>query len=200
MRWWADERDRYRVGPVRQQKLAAHRVQVAVEAQRVLKSLVTVVLFLCAAGALAAPAVRTDRSNLPITVKSDELSADNRGKVAVFSGKVVARQGDVTIFADKLTVRYGDEKGSVERIEASGNVRIVQQNRTGSADHAVYENSAGRIILTGSPRVSQGGDMISGKSITYFIDEEKSVVSGGEGSRVEAVINPPARSGSAVPR
>lgn len=143
----------------------------------------------------AIPPVHKDRSSLPITVKSNEMSADNKGKTAIFSGKVVAKQGDVTIFADKLVVNYADQSGDVDKVEATGTVRIIQQNRTGFADQAVYDSRNGRIILTGTPRVVQGGDSISGKVITYYVDDDKSdVSSGGDPKvRVEAVINPPAR-------
>src|SRR5450830_232693 len=82
----------------------------------------------------AAPPAHRDRSNLPITVKSNEMTADNKGKTAIFSGKVVAKQGDITIFSDKLVVEYSDKNGGVEKVEALGNVRIVQLNRTGFAD------------------------------------------------------------------
>jgi len=149
-----------------------------------------------AAQVSAAPVVKPtprDRSALPITIKSNELSADNKGKIAVFSGKVIAKQGDITIYADKLTVNYGDKKGEVEQIEATGAVRIVQTNRTGIASQATYNSREGRITLTGSPKVIQGDDTVSGKIITYFIDDDKSVVSGGGDSRVEAVIHPPSR-------
>jgi len=143
-----------------------------------------------------------DRSSLPITVKSNEMTADNIRKTAVFSGKVVAKQGDVTIFTDKLVVSYADKNKEVEKVEAFGNVRIVQLNRTGFADQAVYDSRNGRIVLTGTPRVVQGGDSISGKVITYFVDDDKSDVSSGGDpkSRVEAIINPPARKNDAGSR
>jgi len=136
-----------------------------------------------------------DRSALPITVKSNEMNADNSAKTAVFSGKVVAKQGDVTIFSDKLVVSYADKGGDVEKIEAFGNVRIVQMKRTGFSGQAVYESATGRIVMTGSPRVVQGEDSISGKIITYYLDDEKSYVTndGDPKARVEAVINPAAR-------
>lgn len=150
-----------------------------------------------AVSASAAPSAGApqNRSNLPITVKSNEMNADNVGKTAVFSGKVVAKQGDVTIFSDKLVVSYADKGGNVEKIEASGNVRIIQLNRTGFSDQAVYESSTGRIVMTGSPRIVQGDDRISGKVITYYVDDEKSYVTsdGDPKARVEAVINPAAR-------
>jgi lipopolysaccharide export system protein LptA len=139
----------------------------------------------------AATEPRKNTSGQPITIKSNELAADNKGKTAVFSGKVVAKQGDVTIFCDKMTVYYGNAEGDIDKIEADGNVRIVQENRTGMAAHAVYESREGRITLTGgNPRVMQGSDTVSGKIITYMIDDDRSSVSGGGDSRVEAVINP----------
>lgn len=136
----------------------------------------------------AAPAARKATSGQPITIKSNELSADNKGKVAVFSGKVVAKQGDVTIFCDRMTVHYGAVQGEVDKIEADGNVRIVQENRTGVASHALYDSKEGKVVLTGgTPKVMQGADTVSGEIITYYIDDERSSVSGG---RVEATIHP----------
>lgn len=150
--------------------------------------------------AAAGKPVRTDRSSLPITIKSNELTADNTGKTAIFSGKVVAKQGDVTIFADQLIVKYAEKNGEVDKVEATGNVRIIQRNRTGIASQAVYESRDGRITLTGTPnpKVMQGLDSVSGKVITYYVDDDKSFVTGGgdSNSRVEAVINPPARKGN----
>ena len=153
-------------------------------------------------GAPAASAFRKDRSKLPITIKSNDMTADNKGKTAVFSGKVVAKQGDITIFSDKLVVSYADKDKEVEKVEALGHVRIIQQNRTGFADKAVYDSRNGHIVLTGTPRVVQGSDSISGKVITYYVDDDKSDVSSGGDpkARVEAVINPPARKNDAGSR
>lgn len=155
-----------------------------------------------ASAASAAATSHKDRSSLPITVKSNEMNADNKGKTAIFFGKVVAKQGDITIFSDKLVVSYADKGGEVDKVEAFGNVRIVQQNRTGFSEQAVYDSRTGRIVLTGTPRVVQGGDSISGKVITYYVDDDKSDVSSGGDpkARVEAVINPPARKNDAGSR
>jgi lipopolysaccharide export system protein LptA len=134
-----------------------------------------------------------DRSSQPITIKSNELYSDSKTSTAVFSGKVVAKQQDVTIYADKLVVHYSKQGGQVDRVEATGNVRIVQLNRIGTAGRAVYDNKGGKIILYDNPRVQQGKNVVSGKEITYYIGEDKSVVTGGPGTRVEAVIFPGGR-------
>jgi len=157
---------------------------------------VSMIISLVASQAMAAspgnPAYK-DRSNLPITIKSNELSADNKGKTAIFKGKVVAKQGDITIYSDTLTVNYGNDKNDVDKIEANGNVRIVQGNRIGTAANSVYDSKLGKITLTGNPKVMQGADTVTGKIITFFINEDKSVVSGDGDSRVNVIIQPPAR-------
>lgn len=162
-------------------------------------SLIFMFCLFTASSVPGATPVHKDRSSLPIIIKSNEMTADNKGKTAIFSGKVVAKQGDITIYSDKLVVSYAEKKGDVEKVQALGNVRIVQQNRTGFADQAVYDSINGRIVLTGTPRVVQGSDSISGKVITYYVDDDKSDVSSGGDpkTRVEAVINPPARKNDA---
>ncbi|WP_277058099.1 lipopolysaccharide transport periplasmic protein LptA [Trichlorobacter lovleyi] len=135
-------------------------------------------------------AAARDRSSRPITIKADELKADNKGKIATFTGRVVARQEDVTIYSDKLVIYYGDKEDQVDKIEAVGAVRILQTNRIGTGGHALYENKEGKITLSGNPKVTQDKDSITGKVIVYYLDDDRSVVIGGENARVEAVIHP----------
>ena len=151
---------------------------------------VACIIMICCGASWSASAAHRGASGLPITIKSNELSADNKGKVATFTGKVVAKQGDVTIYCERMTIYYGAVQGDVDKIEADGNVRIVQSNRIGQSAHAVYESKEGKITLTGgSPRVTQGSDTVSGKVISYYIDDDRSEVRG-DGDRVEAVIHP----------
>lgn len=152
--------------------------------------LVIFLLLAMAAEAAAAGGGGAERASQPIQIKSNELITDSVNRTATFTGKVTARQGDVTINADRLVIYYSDGEKEVERVEAFGNVRIVQGNRLGQAEHALYENRAGRIVLDGNPRVYQGNDMVAGKVITYFVDDQRSVVTGGQNGRVEAVIHP----------
>ena len=126
----------------------------------------------------------------PLKIKSDTLQADNEKKSAVFEGKVVARQGDLTLYADRLVISYSSTGKELSRVEAFGNVRIMQGSRQASSTHAVYDPNGASILLDGSPKVVQGDDVITGKVITYFVNEQKSVVTSGPNQRVEAVIHP----------
>ncbi len=138
--------------------------------------------------AFCAPNAGKGGSDQPINIKSNELYTDSNARTATFIGKVVAKRNDITIFADKLVVYYPEQGGQVERVEAFGNVRIVQLNRLGTGGHAVYENKAGKITLYQNPKVYQDKNVVSGKVITYYLEDEKSVVTGGPDTRVEATI------------
>lgn len=133
------------------------------------------------------PGIRSDQ---PIQIKSNQLSSDGAGKVATFTGSVVARQGDVTIYCDRLVVYYGDQESDVSKVEAFGSVRVIQGNRQGHAGKATFDNRVGTVVLEENPRVNQGNDTVTGKVITFFLNEQKSLVTGGADRRVEAVINP----------
>jgi lipopolysaccharide export system protein LptA len=108
---------------------------------------------------------------------------------------VVARQADMTLFADRLVIGYGADGKELSRVEAFGSVRVVQGTRQAFGAHAIYDNKGRKIVLDGSPRVVQGEDVITGKVITYFIDEQKSIVTGGPSERVEAIIHPGGKDG-----
>ncbi len=149
-----------------------------------------VVLVFCGNVFCASGAAKDDRSGQPITIKSNELYTDSNARTATFVGKVVAKQNDITIYADKLVVYYPEQGGQVDRVEALGNVRIVQLNRLGTGGRAVYENKEGKISLYQNPKVYQDKNVVSGKVITYYLEDEKSVVTGGPESRVEATIYP----------
>ena len=151
-------------------------------------------LFAVAGAGLAAPPAG-ERGKEPITIKSNELSTDSKNRTATFTGKVTARQGDLTIYADRVVVHYKQDGGDVERVEAIGNVRIVQGDRLATAREGVYLSADQKIVLSGDPKVFQGENTVSGKVITYFVNEEKSVVTGGPDGRVEAVIHPKNKGG-----
>jgi lipopolysaccharide export system protein LptA len=156
---------------------------------------IILVLLITFLATVPAQAASDSFSGQPIVIKSNELQADTKNRSAIFSGKVIAKQGDITIHADRLVVKYAEKGGSVDAVEASGNVKIVQENRIGTAQRAVYYNNQGKIIMTGSPKVVQGKDVVTGKEVVYFVNEEKSLVTGGAGEPVTAVIYPKAKDG-----
>ncbi|BCA79547.1 lipopolysaccharide transport periplasmic protein LptA [Desulfuromonas sp. AOP6] len=128
--------------------------------------------------------------NEPIHVVSDRLEADQAGKEVRFIGSVVARQGDVVMYAQEMRLVYVPSTREVERVVATGDVRIVQGDRVATGEQGILFNSEKKVVLTGAPRLFQGENSVAGDEITVYLLEERSIVSSAEGSRVQAVFHP----------
>jgi lipopolysaccharide export system protein LptA len=182
----------------------------------------------------AAGAADAGENESPINITSDHMEADDKKKVIVFTGNVVARQKEMIVHCDVMTVYYreveappeaegssggaaespageaapadpeaaadaeenpdaapeGNTRTEVVRIIAEGNVKITQEDRVALANKAVYEAQAvpRSVVLTGEPRVWRKKDFLTGRRITFYLDDGRSVVEGGEEERVNAVF------------
>ena len=126
----------------------------------------------------------------PIEITAARLLADSSRNSVTFEGDVIARQEDLTLYADRLFAEYAQASGAIEKIVADGNVRVVQGDREARSPHAVFHNLEQRLVMTGGADVTQGGNTLKGETVTVYLRENRSVVSGGDGGRVRAVIQP----------
>ena len=125
-----------------------------------------------------------------VRVSAQRLEADEKEQTVVFSGKVQARKANMTIYADKMTLLFNkDNREEIDRVEIDGRLRIVQEDRIATADHGVFYNSEGRILLSGNAEVHQGNNRIVGDEIEYYLDESRSVVKSQPDSRVNAIFS-----------
>lgn len=77
---------------------------------------------------------------------------------------------------------------SVSRIEATADthhVKIEYENGNATCQKAVYFVDGEKVVLTGDPVAWERGTRVSGKQITIFLAEERSVVEGGSHVRIE---------------
>jgi outer membrane protein assembly factor BamD len=126
----------------------------------------------------------------PIDITSDRVETYTKENLLVFKGNVVARQKDVVIYADSIeAVTIGEGKG-IERVIATGNVRIQQGLRVASCQKAVFYNPDQKIVLTGDPKVQEGENMVSGDEILFDLAQNRVEVKGGPGGRGKAKIHP----------
>ncbi|MDW7644615.1 MAG: lipopolysaccharide transport periplasmic protein LptA [Desulfuromonadales bacterium] len=126
----------------------------------------------------------------PIHVVSDQLEADQAGKEVRFIGNVVARQGEVVMYAQEMRLVYDSETREVEKVVATGDVRIVQGDRVATGQQGTLFNAEKKMVLTGNPKLFQGENSVSGDEITVYLEEERSTVSSAGGSRVQAIFHP----------
>jgi lipopolysaccharide export system protein LptA len=152
-------------------------------------------------------------SDQPMEITSKKLSAKNtpNGKEVTFEGNVEVKQGDVALTCDHLVIVYDEKTGAgtaekrvkklpkalenasqIKSITASGNVKIVQNERMAVAGKALYDNVKRTITLTEAPRLWQGKDMLVADTIIIYLDENRSELLGGKGKEkaIKAIINP----------
>lgn len=121
----------------------------------------------------------------PVNIRSDSLSLDYKNTTTTFIGHVHATQADGVLTADKLMVKHGKDFNEVRKMFADGDVRISQGLRWCTSDHAVLDQQAHTVVLTGSPVCHDANDQIAGSRITVHLDSGKSEVEG-----VKALIFP----------
>lgn len=109
----------------------------------------------------------------PIVITSQTLTTDSQAHTALFERSVVARTTDTTIYADRMLVYYEKDTGNVTRIDASGNVKFIKENRVIASKEAVYYAAGEKIIFTGEPRAVEGENVVTGTKITYLMNEDR---------------------------
>jgi len=124
----------------------------------------------------------TGRSDEPINIRSGELEAFEEGgeRRFVFRQDVEVRQGDLRLTSRHLEAFYPKGSSQPDRLEASGDVVLVQEGREARCDRATYLRDEGRVVCLGDDAVLlQDGDRVRGKEIEFDLDTERLVVRGG---------------------
>ena len=130
-------------------------------------------------------------SRAPIDITSDTVEADQKTNTVTFKGNVVAKQEDTTLYANTLTITYDQTAKRLKEIVAVGNVKVVQLDRRATGQKATFDQDKNKVVLDGDAVVREGTNVIRGERIVFYVDEERSVVEGGKGSRVSTSITPP---------
>ncbi len=67
---------------------------------------------------------------------------------------------------------------TIRMIEATGHVQIEKDEGRANCQKAVYYDTEKKLVCTGDPVAWQKGTRVSGKRITMFLDEDRSLVEG----------------------
>ncbi|HYA92833.1 MAG TPA: lipopolysaccharide transport periplasmic protein LptA [Thermodesulfobacteriota bacterium] len=141
--------------------------------------------------------IKTDRgfgfttSRAPIDITSDTVEADQKQNRVTFKGNVVAKQEDVTLYANTLVMIYDPDTRQMKEVIAIGNVKVVQLDRRATGQKATFDQDSNKVILDGDAVVREGTNVVRGERITFYVDEERSVVEPVKGGRVSTSITPP---------
>jgi len=142
------------------------------------------------------------QNDAPIHIASDRMEVNQKDRLVTFEGHVVVQQADLTITGKLMRVYTLEEvkktaegtesakSDRIDRIEVEGEVKISQQDKIATADKAIYYHDKQKIVLMGKPQFTQGQDTISGRLITLYLPEQRTVVEGGQDTPVHAVLYP----------
>ncbi|MBP1765859.1 MAG: OstA family protein [Firmicutes bacterium] len=107
------------------------------------------------------------------TLQGPQIEYYSDRQYALVNGAGRLEMPDATMTANRLEAYLGEDKGV-----GTGNVHIVGTTRNLDAvsEQAVYYGIKGevpgKIVLTGSPRVVQDGNVLTGNTMTIYLDEK----------------------------
>ncbi|NWF52829.1 MAG: hypothetical protein HXY47_07075 [Nitrospirae bacterium] len=119
---------------------------------------------------------KSQRLKGPIVITSETLTVDNEAHTALFEKSVVARTTDSTLYADKMLVYYHPDTGDISKINAEGHIKLMRGTRAIISNEATYYAEGEKIIFTGEPRAVEGENVVTGRKITYFLNDDRFLV------------------------
>ena len=129
-------------------------------------------------------------SGEPILVTADTMEFDYRTRVLSYKGVVEVSQGDMKLKSESLTVVLDEGAANqVREIVAEGSVRLSKGSRWATGGRAVFNQQARTVELSSEAVVHDGPNIIRGDRVVVYLDEERSVVEGGN-NRVQTRIFP----------
>lgn len=146
-------------------------------------------VWLWSAQVLAQGLFATTETDQPIDITADELELLQQQQQSIFTGNVVVVQGDARLSTEHLVVFFDDEN-QIRRIEAEGQVEMIDLQRTATSERAVYDRQQDVLHLSGQAVVTQGENRVAGDEIILYLGENRSLVRSRDQGRVRAVIIP----------
>jgi lipopolysaccharide export system protein LptA len=143
----------------------------------------------------------------PVKIRAAALELREKDKMATFTGDVYVLQGDTEMRCKQLVVFYEEETGTrtvkaadpgpggdrqISRIEAKGNVVVVQKDQNATGDAATFNMRENTVTLVGNVVVTRGTDVLRGQRLVVDLTSGVSKMDQG---RVEGLF----KSGSQSP-
>jgi lipopolysaccharide export system protein LptA len=130
-------------------------------------------------------------SRAPIYIDSDTLEANQKENTVTYKGNVVAKQENTTLYSNTLIITYDSDTKKLKQVVAMGNVKVVQLERRATSQKATFQQDDNKVVFDGDAVIREGKNVIRGEKVTFYVDEQRSVVEGGKGGRVSTMITPP---------
>ncbi|WP_234026269.1 LptA/OstA family protein [Qipengyuania thermophila] len=143
-------------------------------------------LALASGFALQAQAFGNHNTNAPVNFAADRIQLQDRENRVVLSGDVVINQAALTLRAARTLINYTDAGSlQIQRMTATGGVRVTRGNETATGDVAVYDFDRRIITMSGDVRLSQGPDNLRGGRLVIDLTSGIATMDGGSRAPVD---------------
>lgn len=122
----------------------------------------------------------------PVEVTADSLDVNQADGSAEFTGDVLVIQGPMRLTANRVFVIYDREASRIARLEATGDVVLVNGPDAAQSDRADYSIDTGVIVMTGNVLLTQGPSALSSNRMTVNLTSGTAQMSG----RVKTILTP----------
>ncbi len=128
---------------------------------------------------LSAQSIASHNSNAPVNYGADRIELQDKQNRVILSGNVDITQGGLRVRSARTLVNYTDA-GSlrIQRITATGGVRVTRGNEAASGDVAVYDFNRRIITMAGNVRLRRGSDTLNGGRLVIDLVSGVSSVDG----------------------
>ena len=134
-----------------------------------------------------------------VSISADKQLAQLKDNIGIFENNVDIIHGNRRIKADRLEVHKREELGDNKQLlVATGNPAYFEEKQadgtimSASADEVRYDVAKRSLTLIGDAQVTQAGQKINAKSITYDMDQQLISAQKGDSSndRVHTILVP----------
>jgi lipopolysaccharide export system protein LptA len=129
-------------------------------------------------------AIKADPT-LPVEVTADNLDVDQSDGSAEFTGNVLIVQGEMRLSAKRVLVIYNQTQSGIQRLEATGEVVLVNGPDAAEANRADYTIDSGVIVMSGNVLLTQGANALTSDKMTVHLTNGTARMAG----RVKTILN-----------
>lgn len=133
-----------------------------------------------------------------VTMKSDLLTVTYEDTPSSSSNAPSAKEESVEKSAKQKKSTGGENATAKQRLKeiiAEGHVEITSGDRRATGKKAVFDEAQRIVVLSGDAVMQEGGNQVTGERVTVYLDEKRSVVDGGGGSRRAEMVLVPQQEG-----
>ncbi len=118
-------------------------------------------------------AKKTLKQGQLVTVSSQTASFNSENYVAQFHKNVVADYGSYRVTGQQAKLEVDPKYHNVDLVTISDQVRLSDIQRWAVADKVAIYTQSRKMVLSGSPRLIQNNNELSGQEITFFEETQQ---------------------------